>query len=329
MPNQVVSSFVAAAQIKTTVTYLDIVAAAVLGYDYLLTFSDEVKYFWFSPFSLGKVLFFLTRYPVFGETALVLYHQFAVMGPHKCDLVFKTIGYQLGTGTLISESILAMRTWVIWHRNPYIAATLIIGLATFWTPVFYFLAQSLNSLVFTVAPNPDTPGCFLKSQKNILFVVFIIISSFETLILVLTLIRFIPHYRQKKTSLIRTIYRDGLMNYFYLCILSICNVVVLLTAPHGYTTLLSALQRVIHSVLSGRVLLHLREAAANPVTFDTNMSYNTGMQTTGSGVRFTQTTSYFVEGVPMRDLRRPNRLSDDDDLELDFSHQKSFIAPFH
>jgi len=327
------ASFAAAAQIKATVTYLDIVAAAVLGYDYLLTFSDEVRYFWFSPMSLGKILFFLTRYPVFGETALVLYHQFAVMDPHKCDIVFKTIGYQLGTGTLISESILAMRTWVIWHRNPYIAATLIIGIATFWTPVFYFLAQSLNSLVFTVAPDPSTPGCFLKSQKNILFVVFIIITSFETLILVLTLIRFIPHYHHKQTSLIKTIYRDGVMNYVYLCILSICNVAVLLSAPHGYTTLLSALQRVIHSVLCGRVLLHLREAAANPVSLDTDMSLATGVHTSGSGVRFTQTTSYFVDGVPMRNLRRqthqPSDDGDDLDDEVDFSHQKSFISPFN
>jgi hypothetical protein len=60
-------------------------------------------------------------------------------------------------------------------------------------------------------------------------------------------------------------------------VLSVVNVVVLLTAPHGYTTLLTALvlstkllqcidtycfslQRVMHSILSGRILLHLRGA---------------------------------------------------------------------
>jgi len=303
-------------------------------YDYILTFPTEVKYVWFTPISLGKVLFFLTRYPVFGETALVLYHQFAVMGPSRCDAVFKAIGFQLGTGTLIAESILAMRTWVIWHRNPYIAAVLVTGLVTFWTPVFYFLAQALNSLVFTTAPDPNTPGCFLQSQKNILFVVFIIITCFETLILSLTLYRFVPIYRQKKSSLIKTIYRDGVLNYVYLCVLSICNVVVLLTAPHGYSTLLSALQRVLHSVLSSRVLLHLREAANNPVAMDTSPSgidlstYNNP----ASAVRFTDTTSWFVnppsrpEGLPLHELRPHHHRRDiSEDLDSDFPQGKARI----
>lgn len=57
------------------------------------------------------------------------------------------IGYLLGVGTLIAESILVMRTWVIWNRSRYIGSALIIGLILCWIPIFYFLAQSLNSLV--------------------------------------------------------------------------------------------------------------------------------------------------------------------------------------
>ncbi|KAI0080221.1 hypothetical protein K474DRAFT_1769667 [Panus rudis PR-1116 ss-1] len=258
------SAFAAAAKIKQDVTYLDLVAAAVLMYDYILTLPREIQYVWPSKMSLGKVLFLMTRYPVFAETTLVLYHQFAVMGPGTCDAVYKTIGFQLGTGTLIAETILAMRTWVIWHRNKYVGLALASGLVLFWTPVFYFLAQALNSLVFTNPPNPNTPGCFLLSQKDILFVVFILISCFETLILALTLVRFTGSYSHSRTSLIRVIYRDGVLNYVYLATLSICNVVVLTTAPHGYSTLLSALQRCIHSILSARVLLNMREAVNNP-----------------------------------------------------------------
>lgn len=260
------SVFVQAAQIKQTVTYLDIVAAAVLGYDYILTVAREVTLVWRVPWTFGKVLFLLTRYPVFAETFLVLYHQFAVMSPNECDLIYKTIGYQLGTGTLIAESILAVRTWVIWNRNPYIAITLVSGLVIFWTPVFYFLAQSLNSLVFTTAPDPSTPGCFLLSQKNILFVVFILVATFETLILILTIVKLFTHTRWSHSSVIKVLYRDGITNYVYLFILSLCNMAVLLGAPHGYSTLLSALQRVLHAVLSGRVLLHLREASTRKVS---------------------------------------------------------------
>ncbi|KAJ3491392.1 hypothetical protein NLI96_g738 [Meripilus lineatus] len=302
------SQFVHAAIIKENVTYLDIVAAAVLGYDYILTLPREIQYVWFTPLSLGKVLFFLTRYPVFEETSMVLLHQFAVMSPQTCDNVYKAIGYQLGAGTLVAESILAMRTWVIWHRNPYIGAIVLTGLVVFWVPVFYFLAQALNSLVFTTAPNPNTPGCFLLTQKNILFVVYVLITSFETIILGLTLIRFMPHC---------------ILNYVYLCVLSICNVTVLLTAPHGYATLLSALQRVLHSVLSGRVLLHLREAAANPVAVNSiptasGFTHPTQVRFTD---RFTDTTSWF--GTPSEVASwRPGRTIQDiesfyDDIPLE------------
>lgn len=40
----------------------------------------EIRYAWSSPWNLGKVLFFLTRYPVFFDVALMLYrewHQFS------------------------------------------------------------------------------------------------------------------------------------------------------------------------------------------------------------------------------------------------------------
>jgi len=299
--------------IKRFVTCMDIVAAVVLVYDYTLTFSDELRYIWSSPFSLGTVLYVLTRYPVFEETTLVLYHQFAIMSPEKCDIIYKTIGYQLGIGTLVSESILARRTWAIWAQSPIMGGFLITALIVFWIPVFYFLQDSLNSLVFSTAPSPTIAGCFLASQKNILFVVFILITCFETLILVLTLTTFAPFYRQKKTHLIQVLYRDGVMNYVYLCALSICNVVVLTTAPHGYTTLLSALQRVLHSVLSARVLLNLRKAADAPVVIDSSEERRrtwraAGEATTDGVIRFSGSAHCVSdEDIELENLARPRR----------------------
>ncbi|KAF8581516.1 hypothetical protein K439DRAFT_1636073 [Ramaria rubella] len=255
------SSFAASALVKQNVTYLDIVAAAILGYDYLLTVEREMRLVWPVPFNVGKLLFFLTRYAVFADTFMVLYHQFAILDATTCDALYKAIGFLLGVGTLIAETILAVRTWVIWHRDPRIGIILIVALVGFWTPVFYFLRVALYSLVFAESPFPGTPGCFLVKQNPILWAVFVFVMIFETLILALTLLKGIEHFRSTQSTLVSVLYRDGIMNYVYLCMLSIVNVVVLLTAPHGYSTLLTALQRVIHAVLSARILLHLREAA--------------------------------------------------------------------
>jgi len=233
----------------------------VLVYDYLLTIEREARLVWPVPWNIGKVLYFLTRYPVFADTFMVLYHQFAILDPATCDALYKTIGFLLGVGTLIAESILAVRTWVIWHRDRRVAIGLCAALILFWIPVFYFLQVALYSLVFTTPPSPNLPGCFLLKQKNILFAVFVLVMVFETLILALTLLKGLEHFRGTNSTLISVLYRDGIMNYIYLCVLSIVNVVVLLTAPHGYSTLLTALQRALHSILSARILLHLREAA--------------------------------------------------------------------
>jgi hypothetical protein len=47
-------------------------------YDYMLTFKDEVRLVWPSRWSIGKVLFFLTRYPPFIDMTLVLVRKLTV-----------------------------------------------------------------------------------------------------------------------------------------------------------------------------------------------------------------------------------------------------------
>lgn len=88
---------------------------------------------------------------------------------------------------------------MIWSRDKRVAYGLGTLLVLLWVPVFFFLNEALSSLVceyaalllrgkeklmyestVTVPPNPNTPGCFLASQKAILYVVFILIMGFET-----------------------------------------------------------------------------------------------------------------------------------------------------
>jgi len=215
----------------------------------------------------------MTRYLVFADTVLVLVHQFQILNPRQCGIIFTTIGWGLGVGVGIAEVILAMRTWVIWGRNKNIAWGLGILLVALWVPLFFFLNEALTSLVFTIPPNPNTPGCFLLKQKNILFVCFILIMTFETVVLTLTLIKGLEHFRAATSPLVTVLYRDGVLNYIYLFILSLINLAVITSAPHGFTTLLTAMQRVAHAILSGRILLHLRKAASIRVVTTGNMGH--------------------------------------------------------
>jgi hypothetical protein len=73
-----------------------------------------------------------------------------------------------------------MRTIVIWRRTRAISILLPLLLVCFWVPLLWFLNEALSSLVFAPPPRADLPGCFLASQKNILFVCFILIMGYET-----------------------------------------------------------------------------------------------------------------------------------------------------
>jgi len=65
-----------------------------------------------------------------------------------------------------------------------------------------------------------------------------------------------------KSSLAHTIYRDGVAFYAYLLCISIVNIVVLNSAPPELKTGLTGLHRVLHAILSERIILNIRSAAS-------------------------------------------------------------------
>jgi len=73
-------------------------------------------------------------------------------------------------------------------------------------------------------------------------------------------IRGISAYRSGGDSqFYRVVYSDGIIYYIYLFGLSLFNTIIILKLPSDYVNLLVMMERVIHSVLACRVVLHIRE----------------------------------------------------------------------
>jgi len=89
-----------------------------------------------------------------------------------------------------------------------------------------------------------------------------LVMLFETVVLVLTCIRAIRHFRKGSSGLITVIYRDGLLFYLCLFAFSAGNVIVLILVPPQYANVITTPQRAMHSIVSARLLLNLREAGA-------------------------------------------------------------------
>ncbi|TFY54310.1 hypothetical protein EVG20_g9757 [Dentipellis fragilis] len=246
-----VEQLIAVLKQMKVVTYFDLSALTLLSYDYLLTLPDELELIWGSSWTVMKVVFLLNRYVPFVDTGIGIYHQLGTnISDATCSAIYSTCGWMIAYGVGISELILIFRTWAIWGKDKRIGYSMGVLFIVAWTIMSVYLNKFLNSMEFIPIQSisPNLQGCFVTKVNGTLYICYVMSLSYETL-------------RVTNSPLIYSLYRDGILAYFFMLISSIANVVVLLTGPLGYTNLLSAAQRVFHVVLTTRIVLNIRRTA--------------------------------------------------------------------
>ncbi|KAF8134186.1 hypothetical protein K438DRAFT_1883386, partial [Mycena galopus ATCC 62051] len=240
-------------------------------FDYALTFNLEVSLIWGSKWSLPKVLFFLSRYsPVF-DVPLVLYTNrttyiqiSATITPAVSvqNVYFRKGGTAFGISG--AQAILVVRTYGLsgCRRSVGVVFTSIwaMGLSAMIVLVVFYV----RSTVHTPSPFQGISGCYqAASSTTDLVIIFIMVFVNETMIMAYTLYLGITKYRDVRTPLVVTLYRDGITYYVCLCVVSFWNVFMLLNGrvlpKEALGQVLNTFLRVMHSVLSTRVLLHIRD----------------------------------------------------------------------
>ncbi|KAL5514110.1 hypothetical protein ACEPAG_2871 [Sanghuangporus baumii] len=251
----------------------------LLVYDvFFVTFDREVALVWTSRWNLGKILFFLNRYLPFFDTFLSLHLLLGKNTDKGCLLGFSAVTWLIVVGIIVAEAILMLRTYAIWERKRAISITLILlGCGTF-IPGIIVTQFEVQSLAYIAVPNG---GCTkTKPSSPVIFVAFLLLILCETTIVILTLVRARHHYlsRQTRSPLIWQLYKDGLLYYVYLLAFSLVNLITAVAAPPAYTNWLTTPQRVMHSLLCTRVLLHIRSHSTDPDS--ENMSTQVAMSFT-------------------------------------------------
>jgi len=295
-----VALLITALQHMRITTYFDVSSFVILIYDYCLTFNMERSLLWTSPWSVAKVLFLLTRYLPFVDTTIVLWHQFKPLATNQeCLWAYKSTGWLITIGILIAEIVLALRAWAIWDRKKIVAIGLTIWTAAMWIPDFALMGIFLNTLKFQPLPSPRLTGCLVSAGSTILSVNWILLMVYEAGILLLLIVKALRQYQMHGNSdIYKAVYRDGSLFYLYVFILSTANLVVIMTLPHDFLNTLSSIERVLHSVLTGRILLNLRKVGrygpAGTVT-DTwgNSSHELAVFGSGSSRRHNETITGF------------------------------------
>ncbi|EAU90800.2 hypothetical protein CC1G_09277 [Coprinopsis cinerea okayama7 len=114
---------------------------ALVVYDYLCTLVDEVEYVWRSRWSIGIPLFFLNRYLVFVDQALLFHFSLqTTASPSTCGKLFQSGIWMLIFGGNVASFIIYMQTCAIWANQWKVVIPLLV----------LQLVSSVSLLVFRV-----------------------------------------------------------------------------------------------------------------------------------------------------------------------------------
>ncbi|KAI0831457.1 hypothetical protein BC628DRAFT_1415955 [Trametes gibbosa] len=239
---------------------LVLVAYTTLYYDYLLTFSDEVEYFWKSAnLSIISVLFVVNRYlGLLGPLPLIL--------EYFVDLPEHTYTYHQAYA-LASQGIVAVmlviRTYALYNRSRRI---LVILLGTHVSGALVCLVAIVVNVspVKTVTPLPfKYTACDLSltnNQATHLVIAWGAMLWFDTTIFLLTLTQALRMRRYFPGGLLEVMLRDGTLYYGFMVAANVSNIITFMitrtNSPlKGMDTTLA---NVLSTTLTSRLILNLR-----------------------------------------------------------------------
>ncbi|TDL23408.1 hypothetical protein BD410DRAFT_159532 [Rickenella mellea] len=279
---------------------IDLVGATVAGsgallvYDYLFTFEREVVHVWTQKWTWGKILFILNRYLPFCDTFLAVHLLTMESSSKACLNGYKAYTWLVVFGIMTAEFILMMRTCALWSFNRSVMFGLAVMALVLYTPAVVIIQIEIRSFEYFGSPTGCVRG---KTQSPIIFLAFVLLVISETVLVIMTVLRvwkLIKEVRRGRSRLLITMYHDGLIYYLYLFGMSLLNLIIPLAAPPDFSHLLVTPQRVLHSILCTRVLLHIRQGGTEPetlvITTRVDITFapvesgeSSGTETTGSG----------------------------------------------
>jgi len=251
-------------------------------YDYLLTLHYEAKFIWPWKWDLGKFLYILTRYVAFVDITVFLVYWFdqslsytvrkhpvclivnSYLPSQACHPMISIGSWLLWAGVTIAECIISLRTYALFGRSKYIGIFLLVLNIGVQTTIVILLKSYLRKLEYVPSPFPTIITCFTgtTAPRSRLYPDYALIMTIELCIIVLTIWRGIAEWSNAQSSLFGTLYRDGVTFFVCLFAISFTNFLLnIITQSLLLEILLPEFQRVMHSVLTARVILHLRAAA--------------------------------------------------------------------
>ncbi|KAH8829925.1 hypothetical protein DL96DRAFT_1590958 [Flagelloscypha sp. PMI_526] len=224
---------------------------ALLYYDYMLTFSNEVEYIWKSRVRWSNVLYILCRYAMLGNVLFLL----AILGVvDNCNAWYEIVGSISILGRMGIMTVMTIRTYVIWGKNLYVGLSL------------GFLEVVCIALSAAKVPGSLCVGSPAEAYHDVQSSLTTLVLIFDLFVTVLTVVRGFQVIRRRissgsgyRDSVMFFILEQGLLYFSGIFGLQLASIILLHKAPGGFLQrLLNALTLPLSGLLTARFLLDLR-----------------------------------------------------------------------
>jgi len=267
-----------------------VAATTLLFYDYVVTFSREIRCIWGRKFTWATVLFVLNRYLTLLNRILMIvdmlpWQNFPQATADKtCESVLRLTEVITLILELVSMAFTSLRLYAIWEKDRRIMLVVaLLGLVPPAINIYYYTTLTI------VSTPPPFVGCgeyvaLTATQSNIIAyfnIAFAIVSDAVVLVLVwlrtYTIMREISKFGSGP-HLSTLLLRDGTIYFVSLLILNIANLIAIRFQSFGS---IPALTSVLTSILISRFFLDLREvylSGQNPEGSTTAPSHMSAVQ---------------------------------------------------
>ncbi|KAG2343412.1 hypothetical protein BDR05DRAFT_989820 [Suillus weaverae] len=246
--------------------YINVAASAILIYDYFVTSHSEVQWAWGRKWGIIRTTFTVSRYAPFAGALMTSYSAVKTWNTNCTPFNDAVNGIHF-LGIIASEGLLIARVYAFsGNKKAYLIILLSFGLVILVATVI------LSAAPINFIPGPVTPRCVFEGARSSALP-YALLMFFEIVLMITTAFLRYRCYSGFNNTLIRSIYRDGLLYMFCITMISTVNVIVTAVLPLSYSEMLNTPQIVVHSVLASRILFSLqanREQSVFPTYLSTN-----------------------------------------------------------
>ncbi|KAF9475415.1 hypothetical protein BDN70DRAFT_883735 [Pholiota conissans] len=245
--------------------------ASLLAYDYCLVFERELKYIWKGQRSLMFYLYLMNRYIPVCFSIITLSAYFSPLWTSEVCNRFAIVKWFETLLTVIpAESVLVVRTFALTGHNRWVAMFLSSIMFVQCFVVIYAMSQpGKNQALQTPSTLADPYHvCILFSDPKMDTAYLGVSILFDFIVFAVTILRTVTftHSLVPKTTLMRTIVRDGVLYFAIILSGNIIWMACALTGRPGIRLINAQPSMILTSIMITRLTLSLRRAGQEEVT---------------------------------------------------------------